>query len=85
MVPADAVHTDATGTFVWVVDENNTLRRTAVDIGQVTGGRIEITAGLTAGQTVVTLGRDLNEGALVKPASSGPEPNDPETKSDSVN
>ena len=65
MVPSDAVHSDATGMFVWVVGQNNTLQRTAVDIGQVNGDRTEITEGLSAGKRVVTLGRDLTEGALV--------------------
>ncbi|MGI9388967.1 MAG: efflux RND transporter periplasmic adaptor subunit [Boseongicola sp.] len=42
--------------FVWVVDDNNTVAQRAVETGEIIGGRVTITSGLEAGETVVSAG-----------------------------
>lgn len=59
---------DANGEYVFRVDENNRVRRTPVTTGVRLVDRVEIRAGLEAGQRVVARGFvGLNDGQPVQP------------------
>ncbi|MFN4224915.1 MAG: efflux RND transporter periplasmic adaptor subunit [Hyphomonas sp.] len=68
-VPEVALQPLGPDTFVWVVSDRaggTSVTRVKVDVGVRQGGRVEILAGLTAGQKVVTEGAlRLREGASV--------------------
>ena len=68
-VPGSAVWSDEAGNpQVWRVDpETSTVRRTPVELGAMSGSRVEIRGGLEAGDVVVTSGvHQLEEGRLVR-------------------
>ena len=53
--------------FVWTVDNQKKVHRTAVTVGATQGNRINILSGITASQRVVTEGyQKLSEGTKVK-------------------
>lgn len=53
--------------FVWTVDNQKKVHRTAVTVGASQGNRISILSGITAGQRIVTEGyQKLSEGSEVK-------------------
>ncbi|WP_296900800.1 efflux RND transporter periplasmic adaptor subunit [Thiohalocapsa sp.] len=58
LLPASAVTAGASlEPFVWVVDEPEmTARKVPVEVGQLAGGAIEVTEGLSAGERVVVAG-----------------------------
>ena len=56
VLPEAAITYDAMGTFVWRIDQNGTATRTTVEIGTRQGGRVEILAGLTVGDRVISAG-----------------------------
>jgi membrane fusion protein (multidrug efflux system) len=65
LVPEAAVIPEGTGRAVYVVDEGK-ARLTKVEIGNRLPGKVEITAGLSAGAQVVTAGQmRLRDGAAV--------------------
>jgi multidrug efflux system membrane fusion protein len=65
-VPNAALQTGAPGTFVYVVNADNTVSVKVVKIGAATAAATEITTGLTAGERVVIDGADrLRDGAHV--------------------
>lgn len=68
-VPEIALQPLGPDTFVWVVNDRATgatVTRVKVEVGLRQGGRVEILAGLTAGQKVVTEGAlRLREGSAV--------------------
>ena len=65
MVPVEAVNTDTTGNFVYVV-ENGIVVRKDVTTGISSTSFIEITGGLEEGEDVITtISTDLAEGAAV--------------------
>jgi multidrug efflux system membrane fusion protein len=72
VMPSAAVHRGApngdTATFVYLVNPaDNTVSVRPVTLGVVDGERVAVTAGLTAGATVVTEGGDrLRDGATVQ-------------------
>jgi multidrug efflux system membrane fusion protein len=71
-VPAEAVMTGQSGTYVYVVDADRTARTQPVTLGRAVQDYVVIEKGLAAGQTVVTDGQlRLVPGARVeiKPAS----------------
>jgi multidrug efflux system membrane fusion protein len=65
-VPVPAVQRGAPGTFVYVIDANNTVSVRPVKLGTTDGGFQAVLSGLQAGERVVTDGTDrLKDGALV--------------------
>ncbi|HVC20964.1 MAG TPA: efflux RND transporter periplasmic adaptor subunit [Vicinamibacterales bacterium] len=76
VIPSAALLTDATGArSVMVVGRDGSAHTRAVDIGITEDGRVQITKGLTVGETVVTTGAyGLPDGTRVKvQAASAPE------------
>ncbi len=69
LIPASAVLADAENNpYVWVVNSGeNAVRRRAVQLGQVSGDSVRVTAGLENGDQVATSGvHSLVEGMLVR-------------------
>jgi len=72
LVPSAAVQRGAPGTFVYVVDANNTVTLRKVTLGPAAGDLVSISAGVKPGEQVVIDGVDkLREGAKVSRASGG--------------
>ena len=68
IIPASAVETTAGGAFVYVIDQNNRLRRTPIQIAVDLGGRIAVDKGVRPGdKVVVSISDDILDGALVNP------------------
>lgn len=66
VVPLNTVLTDNGEKYVFVVDENNIAHKTVVETGLENDTYIEITSGLSIGDTVVTKGQDfLSDGNTV--------------------
>ena len=71
LVPTPAVQSGAPGDFVYLVNADQTVSVHKVTLGPSDGKNTVITAGLAAGQTVVTDGMDrLTDGAKVKLAGA---------------
>ena len=71
LVPTSAVQTGAPGDYVYLVNPNETVSVHKITIGPSDGKNTVVTAGLTAGQQVVTDGVDrLSDGAKIRPASA---------------
>jgi multidrug efflux system membrane fusion protein len=69
VVPAQAVQTGQNGLYVYVVKPDNTIVAQNVKTGATVGGNVEITDGLTQGQSVVLSGHSrIAPGRLVKPS-----------------
>ncbi len=71
LVPAYAVlGANEGGAYVWTIDpESNSATRTDVEVGDMAGDEIEITAGLSPGDQVIVSGvQSLSEGMPVRPA-----------------
>lgn len=67
LVPQKAVLERGQLTFVWVVDSGNIARMRLVQPGTVVAGRVEILAGLSAGERVVVAGMErVTDGARVE-------------------
>ena len=89
LVPTPAVQTGAPGDYVYLVNANNTVSVHKVTLGPSDGKNTVITAGLSAGNIVVTDGTDrLSDGAPIKAAparaASGSAASDSASASDSV-
>ena len=68
-VPSDAILTDGTEQYVFVV-ENDAAKKVTVQTGVVGNGETEITEGLTGGETLVVKGQSyLSDGAAVRVVS----------------
>lgn len=66
-VPATALQNGASGSFVYVVKENQTVSVRPVQLGAVDGERVVVQAGLQVGESVVVDGADkLREGGQIK-------------------
>jgi multidrug efflux system membrane fusion protein len=81
-VPVAAVQRGEPGTYVYVINANNTVSVRPVKLGPTDGGMVAVDAGLRAGEKVVTDGTDrLRDGAPVQiappPASPGASPGAP--------
>lgn len=80
VMPNAAVHRGApdgvTTTFVYLVNQDNTVSVRPVTLGVVDGEKVAVTAGLTPGAIVVTEGGDrLRDGAVVQlPETAGAGP-----------
>ena len=77
VIPNSAVRRGApngvVSTFVYVVNPDRTVKVQPVTLGVVDGERVAVTAGLTAGEMVVTEGGDrLRDGATVQLPSAAP-------------
>lgn len=71
-VPDEAVFAEGNQDFVYVVNSDGTVTRTAVTLGSRQVGTVEITNGLSAGQQIVKAGHQkLYDGAKVNPVQSG--------------
>ena len=69
LVPATAIQRGPETTFVFVVDEDDTVRTRNVVTGTIEAGMASIDRGLSPGETVVIEGVDkLQHGAKVQPA-----------------
>ncbi|UAL11943.1 MdtA/MuxA family multidrug efflux RND transporter periplasmic adaptor subunit [Caulobacter segnis] len=77
VVPATAVRQSSDGSFVWLLNSDQTVKKTSVKTGQATGVQVQVTQGLKAGDKVITEGGDrLRDGGKVqlpgaKPAGQG--------------
>lgn len=70
IIPAAAVQSGPDGSFVYVVDQNNTVETRSVKVGIANGNNVSIVDGLQAGETVVTDGVDfIRPGSKVRVAS----------------
>ena len=72
-VPVAAVQRGAPGTYVYLVNDNNTVSVHVIKLGPQDGDRFDVESGLAVGDRVVTDGADrLRDGAKVTiPANSG--------------
>jgi len=57
VVPSQAVQPGQSGTFVWLMLDNQSVEQRPVVVGRVVGGRSVIGEGLQGGETVVTEGQ----------------------------
>ncbi|MDQ8756045.1 efflux RND transporter periplasmic adaptor subunit [Sphingosinicella sp. LHD-64] len=68
LLPESAVQSDARGNFVYLVDNNNTVVRRDVQIGEVTDRGMAIVSGLQGNERIVeSAGAFLNPGQRVRP------------------
>jgi multidrug efflux system membrane fusion protein len=83
-VPISALQQSSTGQQVFVVDSGNMVHLRPVKITETLDGRVLVSEGLTAGDTVVTSGQyrlqDGSEIVAVPPGSSGVENQTPATQ-----
>ncbi|MGI4947489.1 MAG: efflux RND transporter periplasmic adaptor subunit [Janthinobacterium lividum] len=76
-IPPGAVRSGPDGSFVWLLKPDRTVTQRKVTTGTATADKVQVTAGLAIGDTVVTDGGDrLNEGMKValpgdRPAGPG--------------
>jgi RND family efflux transporter MFP subunit len=71
LLPESAVLTDDRGSFVYIVDEKNMIRRRDVKVGAVVDRGVVVTEGLSGSERVVySAGAFLNEGEKVRPQRS---------------
>jgi len=67
LVPEESLVTNSDGTFVWRIGAEEKAERVAVELGAREPGRVEIRAGLAAGDRIVTAGtHKVRVGATVK-------------------
>ena len=75
VVPGSTVQRGSQGTFVYVVDENQTAQLRMVTIKNTEGNDVAIGSGLEAGEMVILEGMDkVQDGARVDVQSPGPSP-----------
>ena len=68
-LPDSAVQREGARTFVWLVRDDHSVRGRDVKLGATRDGRLEVTSGLTGGETVVLRSpRPLRDGARVRAA-----------------
>jgi multidrug efflux system membrane fusion protein len=84
IVPTAAVQRGAQGTYVFVVNQDNTVKMTPVTLGVADGEQQGVTGGLQGGETVVVDGADrLRDGAKVRLPDNGSQDGDSKTQDDS--
>ena len=75
LLPDSAVQSDSQGTFVYILDQNDTVVRRAVTTGQVNEQGVAITQGLNGDERVVQVaGAFLNPGQKVRPERAQAQP-----------
>ena len=68
LLPESAVQSDTRGSFVFIIDNNNTVVRRNVRIGEVSDHGVAIVEGLNGNERVVqSAGAFLNPGQKVRP------------------
>jgi RND family efflux transporter MFP subunit len=68
MLPESAVLNDSQGSYVYIVDQNNMVRRRAVKVGSVTDAGVVVAEGLNGNERVVlSAGPFLTEGEKIRP------------------
>ena len=73
LLPDSAVQSDSRGTFVYVIDRNDTVVRVPIVTGQVTDQGVAIVQGLNGDERVVQVaGAFLNPGQKVRPERAQP-------------
>lgn len=66
LMPVSALQMNNEGNFVWIVSQQNTVSRKQVTVGLQQNQQVVVTAGLSAGDRVITDGIDrLTEGSAV--------------------
>lgn len=74
VVPVAALRHSNEGDFVYVLNDDRTVSQRAVQRGQATNDRVQITRGLAVGEPVVTEGADrLKDGARVQVPGERPQ------------
>jgi RND family efflux transporter MFP subunit len=63
---SEAIVSDSSGSFVWIVDANDALKRTSVTVGAVRDNRSEILDGLQGGERAVIVTPECRAGQRVK-------------------
>jgi multidrug efflux system membrane fusion protein len=72
LLPNNAIQRNSQGTYVWLVNPDQTVAVRPVTLGTTEGEQSEITAGLEPGDAVVTVGVDrLEEGGKVNAQIAG--------------
>ncbi len=75
LVPNEAIQRNTNTTYVWLIQQDNSVTVRTVTIGVVEGGQTEITSGIVAGDALVTNGVDrLQEKSRVNPRIPGETP-----------
>jgi RND family efflux transporter MFP subunit len=75
LLPDSAVQSDAQGTFVYILDQNDTVVRRAVTTGQVNDLGVAIVQGLNGDERVVQVaGAFLSPGQKVRPERAAAQP-----------
>ena len=73
LVPAEAVQTDARGSYVLVVGPDHKVKQQPVTLGAQIGQDFIVEKGLTAGQSVIVAGvQKVKPGEMVDPVSAPP-------------
>jgi RND family efflux transporter MFP subunit len=68
MLPESAVLNDSQGTYVYIVDKDNAVRRRPVKVGAVTDSGVVVAEGLNGTERVVlSAGPFLTEGEKIRP------------------
>jgi HlyD family secretion protein len=68
LLPESAVLNDSQGTYVFIIDKDNAVRRRAVKVGSVTDAGVVISEGLAGNERVVlSAGPFLTEGEKIRP------------------
>jgi membrane fusion protein (multidrug efflux system) len=72
LVPEQAVGNDSAGAFVWRIGSGDAAERVGVELGARQGGRVEVRAGLRAGDRIVSAGtQKVRAGQKVEPVAAG--------------
>jgi multidrug efflux system membrane fusion protein len=73
VVPVAAVRQSSSGEYVFVLQQDRTVKQRTVVRGQALGDRVQIVSGLAVGERVITEGADrLRDGSRVNLAGEGP-------------
>ncbi|MDR1917161.1 MAG: efflux RND transporter periplasmic adaptor subunit [Synergistaceae bacterium] len=68
VIPQEALLSDSGGSYVYVIDENNTAHRRAVQLGAEIGTVREVISGVTAGERIILRGlQNVRPEITVKP------------------
>ena len=71
IVPAPAIQRGPQGTYIYVVQADNTVRIQSVTVVQTTANSVGLSAGINAGDVVVVDGQDkLQDGSKVSPSTA---------------
>jgi membrane fusion protein, multidrug efflux system len=77
LLPNNAIQRNSSGTYVWLVNADQTVNVRNITVGTTEGDTSEITSGIEPGDMVVTIGVDrLEEGGKVVAQVPGEKPRD---------